>query len=99
MKNTLLILALMVQVSSIATAQTPEAGNTKTPEAFTVGSSTRVWLEEQRSSDTNRAPVEPYPAQRAAQSAVKYLSGAEAGSPAAASSSFKATSNATGSTR
>ena len=98
MKNTLLILALMVQVSAIATAQTPEAGKAQTPDALSVGSSTRTWLEEQR-SDTNRAPVEPYPARRAAQSVVKYLSGADAASPTAANNSFKASSNATGSGR
>ncbi len=98
MKNTLLILALMVQVSTLATAQTPAAEKAQTPDALSVGSSTRAWLEEQR-SDTNRAPAEPYPAQRAAQSVVKYLSGADAANPSAANNSFKASSNATGSSR
>ncbi|MCE2680325.1 MAG: hypothetical protein LW629_07725 [Burkholderiales bacterium] len=98
MKNTLLILALIAPLSSIATAQTPGAEKAQTPDPLSVGSSTRAWLVEQR-SDTNRAPVEPYPAQRAAQSVVKYVSGADAGSQSATSSSFKATSNATGSTR
>ncbi len=98
MRKTLLILALLVQANTIAIAQTPEAGRARTPDPLSVGSSTRVWLEEQR-SETNRAPTEPFPAQRAAQSAVKYISSAEAGSPQAANSSFKATSNATGSPR
>ena len=98
MKNTLLVLALLFQGVSVASAQTPEAVTEQAPDAFKVGSSTRTWLQEQV-SETNRAPTEPYPAQRAAQSAARYINGADAANPSAANNSFKASSNATGSSR
>ena len=97
MKNTLLTVLLLFQGISTAMAQAPEPENTQQAGTLNVGTSTRAWLEEQ-GSEANRAPTEPFAAQRAAQAATKYLSGSETPASAAASS-FKATSNATGSSR
>ena len=99
MKNTLLVLLVLTQTVSVAMAQSVEEPKSNQVDTLSVGATTRAWLEEQ-GSETNRAPTEPFAAQRAAQAVVKYLSGSDTPVLPTSSGSFKATStNATGSTR